>query len=87
MAVYKIQKDKEKMFASSPFVVKDGKVVVKDGKAVQTFSGRRLYIDPDASHELLPNLVDDFKKYYSVELGNFAVQDAYIHRPGVIPCK
>ncbi len=86
VAIYREQPDKEKMFSTPAYVLKDGKLVVKDGKPLQTFIGRRLIVEPEGSRILSPDLVNDFRNYYSVELGNFAVQENYLPRPEVIPC-
>lgn len=86
VAIYRIQPDKEKMFSRPAYVLKDGKIVVRDGDIVQSFKGRRLLVDPEGSKILLPDLAQDFADYYSIALANFAVQDEYLSRPEVIPC-
>lgn len=86
MAIYKQQKDKEKMFARPAFVLKDGKVVVRDGEVVQSFRGKRLFVNPEGLKRLPPDLAQDFADYYSISIGNFAVQDEYLSRQEVIPC-
>jgi formylmethanofuran dehydrogenase subunit A len=87
IAVYRDQADKEIMFSFPACVLKDGQLVVRDGEPLQTFTGRRLVVDPDAGPVLSPDLADDFRNYYSVELGNFAVQEHYLPRPETIPCR
>jgi formylmethanofuran dehydrogenase subunit A len=86
VAIYREQPDKEKMFSAPAYVLKDGKLVIRDGKPLQTFIGRRVIVEPDGSRILSPDFVNDFRNYYSVELGNFAVQENYLPRPEVIPC-
>jgi formylmethanofuran dehydrogenase subunit A len=85
-AIYREQFDKGKMFSDAAYVVKDGNIVVKDGEPQQTCRGRRLFVEPEGSRILAPGLEKDFHDYYSVELGNFAVQDNYLSTPEVIPC-
>jgi formylmethanofuran dehydrogenase subunit A len=87
IAIYREQSDKEKMFSVPAYVLKDGHLVVRDGEPLQTLAGRRLFVEPGASPILSPDLVNDFRSYYSVELGNFAVQENYLPRPEVIPCR
>jgi len=87
VAIYRVHPDKEKMFRYPTHVLKDGQVVVKDAEIVDSFRGRRFFVEPDAEHTLAPDLTEDFLQYYSVELSSFPVQDAYISRPEVIPCK
>jgi formylmethanofuran dehydrogenase subunit A len=86
VAIYRLQEDKEKMFARPAYVLKDGQVVVRDGEVVQSFGGRRLVVEPDGSKRLPPDLAKLFADYYSVALSNFAVQDEYLPRREVIPC-
>jgi formylmethanofuran dehydrogenase subunit A len=86
VAIYREQPDKEKMFSAAAYVMKDGKIVVKDGEPQQTFSGRRLIVEPEGPRILPPDLEKDFRDYYSVELSNFAVQENYLSTPEVIPC-
>ena len=87
IAIYREQSDKEKMFSVPAYVLKDGQLVVRDGEPLQTLVGRRLFVEPDASPSLSPDLVNDFRDFYSVELGNFAVQENYLPRPEAIPCR
>lgn len=86
VAIYRDQKDKEKMFAKAEYVLKDGKIVVKNGEILASVPGRRFFVEPDASKTLLPDMVGDFNKYYTVQLSNFAVEDEYLWRPAEIPC-
>jgi formylmethanofuran dehydrogenase subunit A len=86
VAIYREQPDKEKMFSAPPYVLKDGDLVVKDGRPLQTLGGRRLIVEPDGARVLSPDLAKDFRNYYSVELNNFAVQANYLPRPEPIPC-
>ncbi|MFA6807688.1 MAG: formylmethanofuran dehydrogenase subunit A [Eubacteriales bacterium] len=86
VAIYKLQKDKEKMFAQAKYVLKDGRVVLKDGQIVKSILGRRFVVEPDGCKTLLPDMVEDFNNYYSVQLSNFAVQDDYLLRSEVISC-
>lgn len=86
IAVYREQPDKEKMFSTPAWVLKDGRLVVKNGEPLQTFRGRRYIVEPGGARSLHPDLAEDFRNYYSVELGNFAVQGNYLPAPEVIPC-
>ncbi|WP_347489835.1 formylmethanofuran dehydrogenase subunit A [Desulfoscipio sp. XC116] len=86
VAIYRLQDDKEKMFAKPAYVFKNGKVVVRDGEVLQSISGKRLIVEPDGARKLSPDLARDFANYYSIALSNFAVQDEYLAQPEVIPC-
>jgi formylmethanofuran dehydrogenase subunit A len=86
VAIYRYQNDKEKMFANAEYVLKDGKIVVKIRDILASVPGRRFFVEPDASKTLLPDMVEDFKNYYTIQLSNFAVEDEYLLRPEEIPC-
>ncbi|ATW24045.1 formylmethanofuran dehydrogenase subunit A [Candidatus Formimonas warabiya] len=86
VAIYRVQQDQEKMFAQPAYVLKEGKVVVRNGEAVQSFPGRRLLVEPDGAKALGSDLALDFANYYSIALSNFPVQEEYLCRPEVIPC-
>jgi formylmethanofuran dehydrogenase subunit A len=86
VAIYRLQDDKEAMFSSPVYVLKDGEVIVRDGQAIKSFTGRTLLADPDSSLPLPSDLVKDFDSFYSVALSNYAVEDEYVAHPEVIPC-
>jgi formylmethanofuran dehydrogenase subunit A len=87
VAIYRTHANREKMFRFPTHVLKDGQIVVKDAEIVDSFRGRRFFVEPDADRNLSPELTKDFLQYYSVELSSFPVQKEYISRPEVIPCK
>ena len=86
VAIYRLLEDKEKMFARPAYVLKNGKVIVKDGEITQSLSGKSFLVDPDGSKVLPPDLIEEFAKYYTIALANYAVQDEYIIHPEVIAC-
>lgn len=86
VAIYRIQHDKETMFSRPAYVLKDGQVVVRDGQVLKSFMGRTLFVQPEGSQKLPPDLAEDFANFYTVALSNFAVEDDYIAHPEVIPC-
>lgn len=87
VAVYRLQKDKEEMFRKPAYVLKDGQIVVRDGEVTRSLSGRTLLVEPEGSRKLPLELEEYFTRYYSISLSNFAVENAYLTHPEVIPCK
>jgi formylmethanofuran dehydrogenase subunit A len=70
----------EKAFDSAAYTIKDGIVVVKDGKIVQTVDGKTMWLDVNISEQVK---VDDdmkrrFKEYWTVEYDNYPVFDHYV---------
>jgi len=67
-------------FADAAYTIKDGNVLVKDGKIVQTISGKTMWLDVDIAKEV--EIDDDMKKrfkdYWTVEYDNYPVFDHYV---------
>jgi formylmethanofuran dehydrogenase subunit A len=75
----------EDALSSASYVFKDGEIVVKDGKVVNIgLPGRTYWVDSVYDAELETQIVGEvekmFKKYYSVNFANYAVQDEYLPR-------
>jgi formylmethanofuran dehydrogenase subunit A len=78
----------KKALATAKYTIKSGIVVSKEGQILATPKGRTYWVDaavPSADTDrLMVDLVEKFEKYYSVQLSNYAVQDAYLPHPMVI---
>jgi formylmethanofuran dehydrogenase subunit A len=83
---YEPQEDHEAMFSCPRYVIKDGEVVVRDGKLVQSRPGRTLYVKPDYDRGIEPAIRQHFKETYTVSFDNYAVQDEYLTHGEVISC-
>jgi formylmethanofuran dehydrogenase subunit A len=72
----------EKSLSRSVFTIKEGNIIVKDGEVISTPRGRTYWVDvkipEDINRELMKDLESSFKKYYSVGLNNYSVQDFYV---------
>ena len=67
-------------FADAAYTIKDGNVLVQNGKIVQTVSGKTMWLDVNTTEQLE---VDDdmksrFKEYWTVEYDNYPVYDHYV---------
>ena len=78
----------KKALATARYTIKGGIVVSKDGKIQATPPGRTFWVDATVpqtdTDRLMPDLEEKFAKYYSVQLANYAVQDAYLPHANVI---
>ncbi|MEE9474126.1 MAG: formylmethanofuran dehydrogenase subunit A [Candidatus Hydrothermarchaeaceae archaeon] len=78
-------KEIEKRFSATAYTIKDGKILVKDGEIVDVTSGRTYWantqVDSKLEEEVLRDIEYNFKRYYSVNLANYPVQDKYLTRP------
>jgi len=63
-------------FQRAAYTIKEGKVVVKDGKVVRSVSGKTFWVNVKASPsiiEIAPTLQREFEKYYTVRYENYQV--------------
>ncbi len=94
VAIYDIKPDEvdpsrdyaevEKAFEQAWLVVKDGEIVVQEGTVVNEPVGRTYWVDVKVPEDLLKEVKKDletkFRRYYSVNMGNYEVQDVYLPR-------
>ncbi|MDD1748748.1 MAG: formylmethanofuran dehydrogenase subunit A [Methanothrix sp.] len=78
----------KKALATARYTIKGGVVVSKDGQILAAPPGRTFWVDaavPQADADrLMSDLEEKFAKYYSVQLSNYAVQDAYLPHANII---
>jgi formylmethanofuran dehydrogenase subunit A len=85
VTVYDKNEDKEKMFASPRYVIKEGQVLVEEGHIRRETYGRTLYVSPRYDSSIEKDIRDFFDKYYTIEFENYPVQlEHYLPRPQVI---
>jgi formylmethanofuran dehydrogenase subunit A len=78
----------KKALANAKYTVKGGVLVSKEGQILATPPGRTFWVDaavPQADTDrLMIDLEEKFAKYYSIQIANYAVQDAYLPHAKVI---
>lgn len=85
VAIYEFHEDDiEGSFSRAKYVLKDGELVVKDGRVVKNYKGKRFWVN--AGGEVTDDMKETFSKYYTVSLENYPVQDEYLPRGEVISC-
>ncbi len=76
-------------FSNAAYTIKDGVVVVKDGKIVQTVDGKTMWLDVNTAEQV--QIDDDmkkrFKEYWTVEYDNYPVFDHYVKVSDAITVK
>ena len=73
IAIYADNTDKEEMFDRAVYVLKDGKIVVRDGEVVQSVPGRTIFADVPTDDDIVNEVREQFENYYTVEIGNFPI--------------
>ncbi|HML35278.1 formylmethanofuran dehydrogenase subunit A [Sporomusa sphaeroides] len=87
IAIYPRQNNIREMFTRPNYVIKEGKVVARNGEILASFSGKTLVVNPAGEQKLPADLAEIFKAYYSVTPANFAVEEEYVLRPEVVSCR
>lgn len=69
-----------KAFSNAAYTVKDGIIVVKNGKVVKTVDGKTMWLDVDTTNQIQvdDNMKRRFKEYWTVEYENYPVPDHYM---------
>jgi len=77
-------------FKSAAYTIKDGEIVVKNGKVVKSVNGKTYWANVKASPSLLemePELQKVFEEYYTVKYENYIVPNHYLAAAKPIPVK
>jgi formylmethanofuran dehydrogenase subunit A len=86
VTIYTPLDDREKMFARPRYVLKDGEIVVRDGKLVRERPGRTLYVEPPYDPAIETDLRAYFEEYYTMSFDNYPVSSEYLVNSEVVPC-
>ena len=87
ITVYRKTGNYEEMFAKPAYVIKDGEIVVKDGKVIKQVFGKTFYVQPESGHaNIRDDLEDFFKNYYTLNIANYPMGLEYLHRPSLVHC-
>jgi formylmethanofuran dehydrogenase subunit A len=91
IAVYESLENRDiaEVFAHPAMVFKDGQLVVEDGelKSDRLLPGRTLMTKPEYDKNIKAEIRDDFQKFYSMSIDNYAVTDNYFNNVEVVPCR
>ncbi len=72
-------------FSGAAYTLKDGNIVVKDGKIEATPMGRTYWVNAKVPADIDSAMNKDtdikFKKYYTVSKSNYMVEDSYLPNP------
>jgi formylmethanofuran dehydrogenase subunit A len=72
----------ERAFSRAKYTIKGGEVVVIDGEVVSSPQGETYWVDleipEEVEGELMKDLEEGFRNYYTISLNNYPVEDAYL---------
>ena len=85
ITIYASLEDKEEMFARPRYVVKNGEVVVIDGRVVSDRPGRTLYVAPPYDSGIEADIREHFRKNYTVSFDNYPIyEEDFPHREMIL---
>ncbi len=87
ITIYPKLDDPREMFRRPRYVIKDGEVVVEDGRILQDRPGRTFYVAPGYDPQIVPAIREDFARVYTVSFENYPVQlEHYLPRRETVAC-
>jgi formylmethanofuran dehydrogenase subunit A len=82
VTIYDKNEDKEKMFSSPRYVIKEGMVLVEDGHIRGESFGKTLFVSPKYDPAVEKDIRKFFEQYYTMQFENYPVQlEHYLPRP------
>ncbi len=72
-------------FSRAYLTIKDGEIVVKEGRIVREIYGKTFYVEPLIEEDVEKKIYEDldyfFKRFYSVNLANYPLDTIYLTNP------
>jgi formylmethanofuran dehydrogenase subunit A len=81
VTVYSEHEDREEMFATPRYVIKDGRVIVEDGELREAPPGDLLRVTADHDEAIERTLRPLFEEHYSVQMASYAVREPWLLEP------
>ena len=81
VTIYDEHDDREEMFATPRYVIKGGRVVVRDGELVEALAGDLLRVDVPHDPDVEDVLRDQFNEHYTVRFENYPVREPWLLEP------
>ncbi|MBS7625958.1 formylmethanofuran dehydrogenase subunit A [Candidatus Bathyarchaeota archaeon] len=78
-------------FGQACYTIKNGAVVVRDGKILKSPFGRTFYVEsqtkPEIESNLLRSIETRFRDYYTVGIENYQINESYLRYPAKVRCE
>jgi formylmethanofuran dehydrogenase subunit A len=81
VTIYDEHEDREEMFATPRYVIKGGRVVVRDGELVEALAGDLLRVDVPHDPDVEDVLRERFDEHYTVRFENYPVREPWLLEP------
>jgi len=87
ITIYGNLDDKEEMFAHPRYVLKDGVVVVRDGRIVHEKPGRTLFVAPQYDAKIEGEIQSYFRESYTISFENYPIPLEDLSNLEMVPCE
>jgi formylmethanofuran dehydrogenase subunit A len=81
VTIYDEREDREEMFATPRYVIKGGRVVVRDGELVEALAGDLLRVTVAHDPAVEDVLRERFEEHYTVQFENYPVREPWLLEP------
>jgi formylmethanofuran dehydrogenase subunit A len=81
VTIYDEREDREEMFSTPRYVIKGGRVVVRDGEIVEPVAGDLLRVTAAHDPAVEDVLRDRFEEHYTVQFDNYPVSEPWLLEP------
>jgi formylmethanofuran dehydrogenase subunit A len=85
ITIYEEDGDKEKMFSTPRYVIKDGELIIEDHEFRADTEGRVLHVAPDYDPGIEKVIEPFFEDFYTIQFANYPVDIHYLHRHQAVP--
>jgi formylmethanofuran dehydrogenase subunit A len=85
VTIYDEDEDKEKMFSTPRYVIKDGEIIIEDHEFRADHEGRVLHVAPDYDPDIERVIEPFFEEFYTIRFRNYPVDDRYVRHGQLIP--
>jgi formylmethanofuran dehydrogenase subunit A len=81
VTIYDDREDREEMFSAPRYVIKGGRVVVRDGEIVEALGGDLLRVAAPHDPAVADVLRERFEERYTVQFDNYPVREPWLLEP------
>ncbi|MEA2384002.1 MAG: formylmethanofuran dehydrogenase subunit [Solirubrobacteraceae bacterium] len=81
VTIYDEREDREEMFATPRYVIKGGRVIVRDGEIVEALAGDLLRVTVPHDPAVEDVLRERFEEHYTVQFENYPVHEPWLLEP------
>jgi formylmethanofuran dehydrogenase subunit A len=85
VTIYNPNPDIQRMFELPRYVIHGGEVVVEDGEIRSTANGRLFHVAPQYDLSAVAHIREWFERYYTIQFGNYPVDERYLEQHEVVP--